>query len=537
MSSFSKSMFPVSILTIPFGTMLLLEEELFPVGFEDWRTEDSFPLQEVLNQAVSPFANLTGSVGCGSLAASPPSELCFFKRRSHLLFDVRDTGLEVTAFIFIAAHPVSPCGFGGVNRKGAIGPFGCVHAVRVLLKFVDNPNIENSSSFGKHQKVTPEKSSEGNKGEIIFPPIQKWYFRLHWWGGVPTKPMENWERWDEFLKEIVVDYKLSRTDQDFFLKRFSRKNLDLDEKKLCILVRGDCDFSWEAYKKCRMSAYGKFDDVLKDIKNNKKEALLRWLEERYNSKQNETVKTREHQNPFTPLGGAIEDPNLFFGRDREIREIFETLNSGSSVAIIGESGLGKSSLLQAIKRTAFQNSGRKPIYIGLGHLQSDDEFYAALCDSIGIETCSGYQLQRKTKQFRILLLLDVVDKMRENLFTNQVRSQLRALADGSDPPLRLVVAASKSLDVLFPDSQNITSPFENVCIQQTLNVWDESTTYNFIQNRLGADFLQPELRSIKFNNDEISRIFQATGGHPQKVMQKCHQLFSQCLNEYHEQKK
>lgn len=348
--------------------------------------------------------------------------------------------------------------------------------------------------------------------------------------------MENWDRWDKFLKEIVVDYKLSRTEQDFFLERFRRQNLNLDEKEVCILVRGDCDISWEAYKKCRASAYRKFCEVLTDANDTKKEALLKWLEEKYSSQKNETVKSLEYQNPFTPLSGAIEDPNLFFGRDKEIREIFEILNSGSSVAIIGESGLGKSSLLQAIKQTAVQNSGRQPIYMELRHLQSDDDFYAALCDEIGIEPCSGYKLKRKIKQFRILLLLDDVDNMGENCFTNQVRSQLRALADGSDPPLRLVVAASKSLDILFPDSQNITSPFENICIEKILNVWDESTTYNFIQNRLGADFVHPELRSIKLNDDEISQIFQETGGHPQKVVKKCHQLFSQNLNKYHEQK-
>ncbi|MEB3882504.1 AAA family ATPase [Lyngbya sp. CCY1209] len=344
--------------------------------------------------------------------------------------------------------------------------------------------------------------------------------------------MENWDRWDKFLKEIVVDYKLSRTEQDFFLERFRRQNLNLDEKEVCILVRGDCDISWEAYKKCRASAYRKFREVLTDANDTKKEALLKWLEEKYSSQKNETVKSLEYQNPFTPLSGAIADPNLFFGRDKEIREIFETLNSGSSVAIIGESGLGKSSLLKAIERTAVHKSDIKPIYIDLRHLQSDDDFYAELCNEIGIKICQGRELRHKLKPYRILLLLDVVDNMRENWFTNQVRSQLRALADGSDPPLRLVVAASQSLDTLFLDSQNMTSPFENICREHRLKPWNQETVKNFINSRL-TYFVTQQLKCIQFDENEIIKIYQETGGHPQKVMQQCHDLYKY-LNENNE---
>ena len=134
-------------------------------------------------------------------------------------------------------------------------------------------------------------------------------------------------------------------------------------------------------------------------------------------------------NPFE-LTGDRE----IFGREREINRIFEVLNGGSSIAIIGESGVGKSSLLKAIAQKASQylKKPRKSIYIDLQNIQSDDDFYTALCEEVGIEICRGYQLQRNIRKHGILLLLDVVENMGCDWFTNKLRSQLRGLANDVD---------------------------------------------------------------------------------------------------------
>jgi hypothetical protein len=66
-------------------------------------------------------------------------------------------------------------------------------------------------------------------------------------------------------------------------------------------------------------------------------------------------------NPFVPQNGRVEQPEQFFGRQREIQRIFEVLNSGSSVALIGKDGIGKSSLLWEICR------------VGESHLQQEHE--------------------------------------------------------------------------------------------------------------------------------------------------------------------
>ncbi len=84
---------------------------------------------------------------------------------------------------------------------------------------------------------------------------------------------------------------------------------------------------------------------------------------------------RSPENPFQPTAGAMEKRDLLFAREREIKEIFDFLNSGSGVAIIGETGMGKSSLLKAISQEASTRlkPPRKPIYFNLGIVSNDEE--------------------------------------------------------------------------------------------------------------------------------------------------------------------
>jgi len=242
-----------------------------------------------------------------------------------------------------------------------------------------------------------------------------------------------------------------------------------------------------------------------------------------------------HNNPFIPQHGKIDDPRFFFGREREIRWVFQTLNSGSSVAIIGERAIGKSSLLQAIYQQAPNqlHSPRQPIYLNLQNVRDEDDFYGALCSLVSIETAKGYLLQRALESHRLLLLLDEVEKMTWDGFTNQVRGQLRGLADGNNAPLRLVVAACTSLDTLFPDSQdkNMTSPFKGICIEENLKQWDEKTSREFIASRLQADWLTPVAGPVNFTEEEIAGLIAESGGSPQKLMQLCYKTYDRYLKD------
>jgi hypothetical protein len=242
-----------------------------------------------------------------------------------------------------------------------------------------------------------------------------------------------------------------------------------------------------------------------------------------------------YNNPFFPLSGRIDKPQFFFGRKREIRAVFDTLNSGSSVAIIGERAIGKSSLLQAIYREAPNQlrEPRKPIYLNLEDVYDENDFYGALCRLTGIEKAKGTELSRAldSPQFRFLLLLDEVENMIWDGFTNQVRSQLRGLAFGSDAPLRLVVAASTPLNVLFPDSQDKKSPFQGICLEENLKQWDEEISREFIASRLQASWLTPVAQPVNFTEAEIAGLIAESGGYPQKLMQLCYETYDRYLKD------
>ncbi|MDZ8051280.1 MAG: ATP-binding protein [Aulosira sp. ZfuVER01] len=230
-------------------------------------------------------------------------------------------------------------------------------------------------------------------------------------------------------------------------------------------------------------------------------------------------------NPFIPLNDIITEQHLLFGREREITRVFETLNSGSSVALIGEKKIGKSSLLQAIYQQAQHQllKPRKAIYINLSLIFNDDDFYDELCNKVRITVSKGRKLIRELQKQQLLLLLDEVQQMTWDGFTRELRQQLRGLADGqANPPLRLVIAASEHLDVLFPDSRDNPSPFQGVCIEEVIKPWEENIVRGFIDSRLVNT-------QVSFTEEEIIQLTQESGGHPQRLMHLCYRTYSRYM--------
>ena len=243
--------------------------------------------------------------------------------------------------------------------------------------------------------------------------------------------------------------------------------------------------------------------------------------------RNPTAKPRVKKivpNPFVPQNGRIEQPQQFFGRQREIQRIFEVLNSGSSVALIGEGGIGKSSLLWEICRVAESHlqQERQAVFFDLNDVGDEKDFYIALCDKVAIPECKGYKLTRNLRQRdkKLLLALDNVGKLTWKGFTRQVRDQLRGLAEGGDAPLRLILAANEPLEDLFNDSHNDgkTSPLAGICQEENIEPWEDAIMRDFIAARLANT-------CVSFAEEEIIQLLQESGGHPRKLMQLCYRTY------------
>lgn len=242
--------------------------------------------------------------------------------------------------------------------------------------------------------------------------------------------------------------------------------------------------------------------------------------------QNE-ISSNPNKNPFIPLSGKIEDEKLFFPRPIELNRIFEHLNSGTNVALIGEEGVGKSSLLWAIGHHSSTRlyKPRQAVLLDLnGISDSENEFYEAFCDEIGIPDCRGNELNRKLREKRILLAIDNVGKLAREGFTRGVRDWLRSNAEVIQAPIRLVLAASSPLEDLFQDSQS-TSPLAGVCQTEKMGTWSAETIRSFITERL-------QNTNVKnFEESDILRIIESSNGHPRNLMKLCNITYQNIIKD------
>jgi hypothetical protein len=354
--------------------------------------------------------------------------------------------------------------------------------------------------------------------------------------------------WEDYLiTQVCRAYGLSGTEQEVLLAKFPNEDEKSSIKNNHVadlsLKNDKLPCSTETIDKHMRTIYKKLgcpenSEAFPGYNQKKGQArdpeFLAWIKPKYLEWKKNRIDPPppppKSVNPFIPRNGMIDTPQQFFDRSREIRNIFETLNSGSSVAIIGQSAIGKSSLLMEICRQAPNKltTPRQPIYLELNGCRSENLLYSRLATKIGIEI-SNRDLYSALQKQKLLLALDNVECPG---FTRSVRDCLRSLAEGSQSPLKLVIAATKFLDELFNDSQDGgTSPLAGICQNEVLKPWNEEIIRKFIDSRLKAPWLTPVTNPVSFTEEEITRLIAESGGHPQKLMQLCYKTYDAYLNE------
>lgn len=228
-------------------------------------------------------------------------------------------------------------------------------------------------------------------------------------------------------------------------------------------------------------------------------------------------------NPFSDRV-RIEDPYRFFGRVEFLRRRQEDLQKGMSLALVGETQIGKSSILQYLCSRGRHQWGGKPskfVYMDMQLIDRDEDFQSALCHHFGIETnCNMFQLDRELKRRgqKYILCLDEVEMLSHEKFSFTVRANLRGLADGDSAPLILVTATRSPLNILFPDPSNQTSPLAGWCQHRDVLPFTEQETINFIHLRL-------ERTGVRFRDRDIAELYHQTNGHPGQLQRAAAELF------------
>ena len=232
-------------------------------------------------------------------------------------------------------------------------------------------------------------------------------------------------------------------------------------------------------------------------------------------------------NPFGDRG-CIRDPARFFDRDELLRRIFEELGKGSSLSLVGETQIGKSSLLAMICHkgpVTLQLSPEQFCLLDLQGIGDENEFFEALCEVLALpQTLRGWQLVRALRQRgqRYVVCLDEIEKMvNPHGFPGAARMELRGLADGSEAPLTLVIASRSPLESLFEDDPRSTSPLAGLC-GAPLRVlpFSLAITQQFLRERLKGN-------AIQFSLADGELLHGQTKGHPARLQAAAADLYRQ----------
>ncbi|RMG78642.1 MAG: hypothetical protein D6712_21020 [Chloroflexi bacterium] len=231
--------------------------------------------------------------------------------------------------------------------------------------------------------------------------------------------------------------------------------------------------------------------------------------------------------PVNPFGdrGCITDPSRFFDREEILRQVFEALHRGASVSLVGESQIGKSSLLAMICAYGPAKLQLLPTAFTLLNMQwirDEADLFVALCQEWGIDPpCRGYALRRKLKDTHHILCLDEVERMiHADDFSGRERTELRGLADGAIAPLTLVTASRLPLSQLFPDSPEQTSPLAGICQTIQVEPFSPAIAQSFIAHRLRDS-------PIQFTSAQIHQLTTQSQGHPARLQESAADLYRQ----------
>ncbi len=224
-------------------------------------------------------------------------------------------------------------------------------------------------------------------------------------------------------------------------------------------------------------------------------------------------------NPFY-TSGRINEPALFFGRQRMVREICSELGKGCSVSVVGESQIGKSSLLYYIYKIsdAWQPDGRVE-FIDLQGVLDEADFCETLLHRLGESGDTLRQLKRALAFRKLILLLDEVERLAEEDFNPRLHDLLRSLAQ--EPDFAMCLATEHRLDEVFPPhTPGGVSPFHNIFTVKTLGAFTPTEAREFLASRLGGT-------GVSFTEREVERLLAESACHPARLQARARDLFEE----------
>jgi len=224
-------------------------------------------------------------------------------------------------------------------------------------------------------------------------------------------------------------------------------------------------------------------------------------------------------NPFS-LTGRIRQATQFFGRARQVREITQELKNGNNVALIGNMGLGKSSLLYYLYLTRHDWLPKVTVhYVDLQVVLDEADFCHEILQLLGRPGDNLRALRDAIRQAEpLVLLFDEMERLAESDFNARLHGMLRSL--GQSEHFSMVIALSHPIEQVFPPGKaGGASDFYNIFQEFQLPPFTDWEARQFIAHRLHDS-------GLSFSPAEIDHLMEQSGGHPATLIGLARHLFA-----------
>jgi hypothetical protein len=214
----------------------------------------------------------------------------------------------------------------------------------------------------------------------------------------------------------------------------------------------------------------------------------------------------------------IREPEKFFGRRKELAEIFDRLRQMQSVSVVGEWRIGKSSLLYHIYQTGKKQLGDFDIfYLDMRRVRTSREFFQRVVEMLGGEGDDHLAMERALRNRKVVLCLDEFEMAADNeAFPTDFFDVLHSFVRTGE--LALVVATRHPLPELPFEGSVRTSPFFSIFLPLRLGPFTEEEARELVAT--------PAQRAGQpFTEEEIAFALELGERYPWKLQVACFHLF------------
>ena len=252
------------------------------------------------------------------------------------------------------------------------------------------------------------------------------------------------------------------------------------------------------------------------------------------------------ENPYV-FGRPIRNPENFYGREDEIREIFSNIKKMQPISLIGQRKIGCTSLLHYISHPEISSKYLGPdnyiiLYIDLEGLinLSQEQFWVYVTEKMtrSIEKSTNTTIHNLLKKGNILPT-DIYNLI-ENHFSQDIRivlcfDEFEATAQNPnfDPyffsllrslvtynfNVSLIVASQENLRKLTYLKEILTSPFFNIFLEMRIGFLKKEETMHLIHT-------PAEREGVQLNEDDVNFVFDVADCHPFFVQAACYEIFN-----------